>query len=163
MRGMSPKRPASLLTGMAHGAERDSTAPVKGRYLGNVTPVTGRVFCEVPRSSTEDIELALDAAHAAKAAWVVHCGALRPKPVSTAYSVFIAPRMFIAARPTCNAMSAMAPSCQPQAIHIALLTRNTQNPMLRRFSFDDATSQEAVIVTAMAGHCSKLKISISHY
>ena len=44
-------------------------APVKGQYFENVTPVTGRVFCEVPRSSAEDIELALDAAHAAKAAW----------------------------------------------------------------------------------------------
>jgi len=44
-------------------------APVKGQYFENVTPVTGRMFCEVPRSSAEDIELALDAAHAAKAAW----------------------------------------------------------------------------------------------
>ncbi|MGV2873990.1 acetaldehyde dehydrogenase ExaC [Colwellia sp. E150_009] len=44
-------------------------APVKGNYFTNTTPVTGEVICEVPRSSTEDIELALDAAHAAKAAW----------------------------------------------------------------------------------------------
>ncbi|MFH1804856.1 MAG: aldehyde dehydrogenase [Pseudomonadota bacterium] len=45
------------------------TAPVKGRYFENVSPVNGRVFCEVARSSAEDIDLALDAAHAAAAAW----------------------------------------------------------------------------------------------
>jgi len=43
--------------------------PVKGEYFENITPITGRAFCEVPRSSAEDVELALDAAHAAKAAW----------------------------------------------------------------------------------------------
>lgn len=45
------------------------TTPVKGQYFENITPVTGEVFCEVARSSSEDIELALDAAHRAKAAW----------------------------------------------------------------------------------------------
>ena len=40
-------------------------APVKGRYFENTTPVTGEAFCEVPQSSPEDIELALDAAHKA--------------------------------------------------------------------------------------------------
>jgi aldehyde dehydrogenase len=44
-------------------------APTKGEYFGNVTPITGQVFCEVARSTAEDIELALDAAHAAKDAW----------------------------------------------------------------------------------------------
>ena len=44
-------------------------APVKGEYFGNITPITGQVFCEIARSSAEDIELALDAAHAAKDAW----------------------------------------------------------------------------------------------
>ncbi len=43
--------------------------PVKGQYFDNLSPVNGKVFCAIPRSSTEDIELALDAAHAAKAAW----------------------------------------------------------------------------------------------
>jgi len=43
--------------------------PVKGQYFENITPITGRAFCEVPRSTAEDVELALDAAHAAKAAW----------------------------------------------------------------------------------------------
>ncbi len=45
------------------------TEPVKGRYFENPSPVTGRVFCEVPRSDAADIEKALDAAHAAKASW----------------------------------------------------------------------------------------------
>ncbi|GGW56724.1 acetaldehyde dehydrogenase ExaC [Alishewanella tabrizica] len=44
-------------------------APVKGQYFENISPVTGNVFCQIPRSTAEDIELALDAAHAAKAAW----------------------------------------------------------------------------------------------
>ena len=44
-------------------------APVKGEYFANVTPITGQVFCEIARSTAEDVELALDAAHAAKAAW----------------------------------------------------------------------------------------------
>ncbi len=43
--------------------------PVKGEYFENISPVNGQVFCEVARSSKEDIELALDAAHAAKDAW----------------------------------------------------------------------------------------------
>jgi aldehyde dehydrogenase len=44
-------------------------APAAGRYFENITPVTGKPFCEIPRSDEQDIERALDAAHAAKAAW----------------------------------------------------------------------------------------------
>jgi len=44
-------------------------APRSGQYFENTTPVTGKVFTEVARSNAEDIEAALDAAHAAKAAW----------------------------------------------------------------------------------------------
>jgi aldehyde dehydrogenase len=43
--------------------------PVNGAYFDNHTPVTGEKICEIPRSGAADIELALDAAHAAKAAW----------------------------------------------------------------------------------------------
>jgi aldehyde dehydrogenase len=43
--------------------------PVKGQYFQNVTPVTGQVFTEIARSTAEDIELALDAAHGAAPAW----------------------------------------------------------------------------------------------
>ena len=44
-------------------------APKAGEYSTNVTPATGEAFTEVPRSTAEDIELALDAAHATKEAW----------------------------------------------------------------------------------------------
>src|SRR5271165_3093278 len=43
--------------------------PASGQYFENVTPVTGKTFCEIPRSNAQDIERALDAAHAARAAW----------------------------------------------------------------------------------------------
>jgi aldehyde dehydrogenase len=43
--------------------------PVRGQYFENITPVTGKAFCEIPRSNHEDIEKALDAAHKAKNAW----------------------------------------------------------------------------------------------
>ncbi|MFE5332994.1 aldehyde dehydrogenase [Embleya sp. NPDC056575] len=43
--------------------------PVQGRYMDDITPVTGQPFCEVARSTAEDVELALDAAHAAADAW----------------------------------------------------------------------------------------------
>ncbi len=44
-------------------------APVAGRYAENLSPATGDAFTEVPLSTPEDVELALDAAHAAKTAW----------------------------------------------------------------------------------------------
>src|SRR5690242_4743963 len=44
-------------------------APVEGRYFENPSPVTGQVFCEIPRSTEADVEKALDAAHAAAPAW----------------------------------------------------------------------------------------------
>ncbi len=44
-------------------------APVKGQYFTNLTPVTGKPLCDIARSSAEDIELALDAAHKARVAW----------------------------------------------------------------------------------------------
>lgn len=45
------------------------TPPVKGQYFENVTPVTGKVFCEVARGTAEDIDVALDAAWKAAPAW----------------------------------------------------------------------------------------------
>ena len=47
----------------------DWVEPVDGEYFENISPVTGKVFCEIPRSTHKDVELALDAAHAAKDAW----------------------------------------------------------------------------------------------
>ncbi|MBS1844575.1 MAG: aldehyde dehydrogenase family protein, partial [Actinobacteria bacterium] len=45
------------------------TAPVKGKYRDNLSPVNGEPFSTVADSTPEDIELALDAAHAAKGSW----------------------------------------------------------------------------------------------
>jgi aldehyde dehydrogenase len=44
-------------------------APVDGAYFDNVSPVTGKVFCQAARSTEKDVNLALDAAHAAREAW----------------------------------------------------------------------------------------------
>jgi len=44
-------------------------APVKGQYFTNTTPINNEFLCDIPRSTSEDIELALDAAHAAKDIW----------------------------------------------------------------------------------------------
>ncbi|WP_019918164.1 aldehyde dehydrogenase [Methyloversatilis discipulorum] len=44
-------------------------APVEGQYFDNISPVTGKVFCQAARSQAADIELALDAAHKARDAW----------------------------------------------------------------------------------------------
>ncbi|GLP76925.1 putative aldehyde dehydrogenase [Mycobacterium antarcticum] len=44
-------------------------APVEGRYFDNSSPIDGKVFTEVARSSGADIELALDAADAAMDKW----------------------------------------------------------------------------------------------
>ena len=43
--------------------------PREGEYFENHSPVTGQPFTEVARSTAPDIELALDAAHAAAPAW----------------------------------------------------------------------------------------------
>jgi aldehyde dehydrogenase len=45
------------------------TPPSKGQYFENITPVTGQAFTEIARSTAEDVDLALDAAHGAKLAW----------------------------------------------------------------------------------------------
>ncbi len=44
-------------------------APVAGQYFDNASPITGKVFCSVARSDANDVNLALDAAHAAQAKW----------------------------------------------------------------------------------------------
>ncbi len=44
-------------------------APVKGEYFDVVTPISGQVYTQAARSTAEDVELALDAAHAAAGAW----------------------------------------------------------------------------------------------
>jgi len=68
----APGRPGSLVSLKARYGNfigGHFVPPVKGEYMADVSPVTGKAFCEVARSSAEDVELALDAAHAAKDAW----------------------------------------------------------------------------------------------
>ncbi|UGT41548.1 aldehyde dehydrogenase [Nocardia yamanashiensis] len=68
-------RPGTPDAAMAYRPRYDNwiggqwVAPVKGQYFANPTPVTGETFCEIARGTAEDIELALDAAHAAAPAW----------------------------------------------------------------------------------------------
>jgi aldehyde dehydrogenase len=51
--------------------------PTTGEYRDNLTPATGEPFCEVAHSGADDIELALDAAHAAKDDWAARSPAER--------------------------------------------------------------------------------------
>ena len=55
------------------------TAPVRGQYFTNLSPITGQPVCEIARSTAEDIEAALDAAHAARDKWGSTSAAERAK------------------------------------------------------------------------------------
>ena len=44
-------------------------APVKGEYFDVISPITGKPYTKAAKSSAEDIELALDAAHKAADGW----------------------------------------------------------------------------------------------
>ncbi|MCU0696368.1 MAG: aldehyde dehydrogenase [Myxococcaceae bacterium] len=46
-----------------------SVPPVKGQRFDNTSPITGEKICSIARSTAEDVEKALDAAHAAAPAW----------------------------------------------------------------------------------------------
>ena len=67
--------PGQALAGFAFKPRYDNfingkfTAPLSGQYFDNVSPITGKVFTQVARSNEADINLALDAAHAAADAW----------------------------------------------------------------------------------------------
>lgn len=45
------------------------TPPVRGEYFENTSPVDGQVFTRIPKSTEEDINLAIDAAWAAAPQW----------------------------------------------------------------------------------------------
>lgn len=47
----------------------DWVPPAKGGYFENPTPVTGENFTEIARGTSDDVELALDAAHGAAPGW----------------------------------------------------------------------------------------------
>jgi aldehyde dehydrogenase len=52
-----------------HWINGEYVKPDSGQYFENVTPVTGKVFCEIARGNAKDIDKALDAAHAAAKSW----------------------------------------------------------------------------------------------
>ena len=52
-------------------------APVAGQYFDVITPISGKVYTQAARSTEADIELALDAAHAAKDGWAATPAAVR--------------------------------------------------------------------------------------
>jgi len=67
-----PGQPDSLATVQSrygHWIGGQWVDPVKGQYFENVSPVNGKPFTEIARGTAEDIEAALDAAHAAAPAW----------------------------------------------------------------------------------------------
>ena len=64
-----PGSPATVQARYDNWIGGEFVAPVEGKYFENASPVTGQVYCEVARSTAADIELALDAAHAAAPAW----------------------------------------------------------------------------------------------
>ncbi|PKM45210.1 MAG: aldehyde dehydrogenase [Gammaproteobacteria bacterium HGW-Gammaproteobacteria-1] len=68
----APGTPGALIT---YKAQYDNfiggqwVAPVKGAYFDVLTPISGQTYTKAARSSAEDVELALDAAHAAADKW----------------------------------------------------------------------------------------------
>ena len=58
-------------------------APLRGNYFSNPTPITGQPLCEVARSTHEDVEKALDAAHAAAKSWTITSPAHRAVILNT--------------------------------------------------------------------------------
>ena len=70
-----PGSPDSLVTVLdryGHFIGGNWVDPKKGLWFENISPVNGKPFCEVARGTAEDIEAALDAAHAAAPAWGQH-------------------------------------------------------------------------------------------
>ena len=64
-----PGSPATYASRYDNWIGGERVPQVKGQYFENVSPVNGKPFCEIARSTAEDVELALDAAHAAAPAW----------------------------------------------------------------------------------------------
>ena len=68
----APGQPDSLVTVQGRYGHYIGGAwvdPVKGAYFENISPVNGKPFTEIARGTAEDIEAALDAAHAAAPSW----------------------------------------------------------------------------------------------
>ena len=54
---------------MTTGSGASTPLRPSGQYFVNPTPITGQPLCEVARSTHEDVDKALDAAHAAAISW----------------------------------------------------------------------------------------------
>jgi aldehyde dehydrogenase len=72
MRYVQPGQPGSIV----HVSPRYENfidgkwvSPARGQYMVNLAPATAGPICEVARSTPEDVEIALDAAHYAKDEW----------------------------------------------------------------------------------------------
>ena len=61
----SADSPISVKSRYGHYIGGEWVAPIKGSYFENISPVNGKPFTEIARGTAEDIEAALDAAHAA--------------------------------------------------------------------------------------------------
>ena len=53
--------------------------PIRGEYFTDHSPINGRQLAEIAKSSPEDVEAALDAAHRAKEGWARMCPAERAR------------------------------------------------------------------------------------
>jgi len=65
----SPESPVAVRSRYDHFIGGEWVPPINGAYFENITPVTGKVFTEIARGTAEDVEAALDAAHAAADKW----------------------------------------------------------------------------------------------
>ncbi|HWG28138.1 aldehyde dehydrogenase family protein [Actinospica sp.] len=82
----APGQPDALMAYQSrydHWIGGEYVPPAGGRYFENPSPVTGQTFCEVARGTAEDVERALDAAHAAAPAWGRTPAALRAALLNT--------------------------------------------------------------------------------
>ena len=91
--------------------------PKNGRYFTNTTPITGAAINEIARSDAADIELALDAAHAAKAKWGSTSPAERARALLKIAEVIEANLPFIA---TCETWDNGKPIRETKAADIPL-------------------------------------------
>ncbi len=64
-----PGSKATFLPRYDHWINGQFVKPDTGMYFENVSPVNGKIFCEIARGNHVDVEKALDAAHAAAPAW----------------------------------------------------------------------------------------------
>lgn len=62
-------RPLELKSRYGNFIAGEWMSPLSQSYFENITPITGKVLCEIPRSNAADINRALDAAHAARRSW----------------------------------------------------------------------------------------------